>query len=59
VRVSSRWSMTEVVSEANQPSGLTMASTGMESSGKWGVVSRGVKSNLLGRSSAQASKESW
>jgi hypothetical protein len=51
--------MTEVVSEANQPSGLTMASTGMESSGKWGVVSRGVKSNLLGRSSTQASKESW
>jgi hypothetical protein len=52
--------MTEVLSEANQPSGLTMASTGMElSGGRWGVVLRGVKSKMLGRSSTQASKESW
>ena len=57
--VSSRGAMTEVVSGANQPSGRTMASTGMELSGRWGVISRGVKSKMLGRSSAQASKESW
>jgi hypothetical protein len=50
--------VTEVVSEVIQPSGLTVASTGMELLGRWRVVSRGVKPKMFARSSTQASKES-